>query len=103
MTHEAEQSGDKIAGGHGLLHAREGCTLLTSVEEGHDHGNAANAYAWFVRDSHHWFRGHHGFCIGGSPGDRLLSQLTVAAWNPNPHDFGLTYDALLSYCVARGG
>ncbi len=45
-----EQCGDKIKGGHGLLHARQGCTLLTSLEEVPDHCNTANEYYWFVRD-----------------------------------------------------
>src|SRR5262249_58196754 len=49
---------------------------------------------------------------GGSPGDRLLAQLSVAPstrvagpWrlDPHPHDCGLTPDGLLAYCVARGG
>jgi hypothetical protein len=39
-----EQRGDKIKGGHGLLHVREGFMLLTSVEEVHDHCNNANKY-----------------------------------------------------------
>jgi hypothetical protein len=49
-----EQGGDKIdGGGHRLLRSWQGCTLSTSVEEVHEHGNKAGKYYcvnWFVRD-----------------------------------------------------
>src|SRR5919108_4267136 len=37
-----DQGGDNLRGGHGLLHASQGCTLLTSVEEVHDQGKVAS-------------------------------------------------------------
>src|SRR5262249_59749912 len=49
-----EQRRDKLDGGaHRLLRSSQGCTLSTSVEEGHDHDNKASKYYdsyWFVRD-----------------------------------------------------
>jgi hypothetical protein len=49
-----EQRRDKIDGGdHRLLRSSQGCTLSTSLEEVHDHGNKASKHYdsyWFVRD-----------------------------------------------------
>src|SRR5262249_9554650 len=50
-----EQGGDKLRGGHGLLRAQQGFTLLSSVEEVHNQCKMASEYYWFVRDSHHRF------------------------------------------------
>ena len=48
-----EQRRDKIHCGHGLLRSSSGCTLSTSLEEVHAHGNKASKYYhiyWFVSD-----------------------------------------------------
>ena len=39
-----EQCSDKIQGGHGLLHARQGFALLKSLEERNTHYNKTNKY-----------------------------------------------------------
>src|SRR5215813_5408842 len=48
-----EQGGDKLRGGHGLLRAQQGFTLLSSVEEVHNQCKMASEYYWFVSDEHH--------------------------------------------------
>ena len=48
-----EQRRDQIHWGHGLLRSSPGCTLSTSLEEVHVHGNKASKYYriyWFVSD-----------------------------------------------------
>ena len=49
VIHLAEEGDDTIHGRHVRLHARQGCTVPTSLEQVHDHFNAANERYWFVR------------------------------------------------------
>jgi hypothetical protein len=48
-----EQGGDTLHSGHGLLRARQGFTLLTSVEEVHDQCKVPSEDSWFANDEHH--------------------------------------------------
>jgi hypothetical protein len=80
IPHAGDHSGATIEGGHGLLHAREGGTLLTSVEAGHAHGDAGHESSWWVRDAHPGFRGSHGCCTEEVPVTGCSSN---ARWRPD--------------------